>query len=80
MVNSLVYNRRIDMILLKDLQDTQLPVEWELEVTNLLTMKVNKDIDLSAFSEYWVMEIGMKDGNVKITVMKPQAEWYEFWK
>lgn len=68
------------MILLKDLQDTQLPVEWELEVTNLLTMKVNKDIDLSAFAEYWVMQIDTKDGNVKITIMKPQLEWYEFWK
>lgn len=69
------------MISLKDLQDTQLPEEWELEVTKLLTMKVNRDIDLSAFAEYWVMQIDTnKDGNVKITVMKPQPEWYEFWK
>lgn len=68
------------MILLKDLQDTQLPVEWELEVTNLLTMKVNKDVDLSAFGEYWVTAIDIKDNLVKITVLKPQPEWYEFWK
>lgn len=68
------------MILLKDLQDTQLPAEWVLEVTNLLTMKVNKDVDLSAFSDYWVTEIGTKDGNIKIIVIKPQPEWYEFWK
>lgn len=68
------------MISLQDLKDTQLPEEWILEVTNLLTMKVNKDVDLSAFAEYWVMQIDTKDGNVKITIMKPQAEWYEFWK
>lgn len=68
------------MIALQDLKDTQLPAEWELEVTNLLTMKVTKDVNLSAFSEYWVMEISTKDGNVKITVMQPQPEWYEFWK
>jgi hypothetical protein len=68
------------MITLEQLKDTQLPAEWELEVTNLLTMKVNKDVDLSAFAEYWVMEISNKDSNVKITIMKPQPEWYEFWK
>lgn len=68
------------MITLADLKDTQLPEEWILEVTNLLTMKINKDVDLSAFAEYWVMALDIKDGNVKITVMKPQAEWYEFWK
>ena len=69
------------MITLADLKDTQFPEEWELEVTNLLTMKINKDVDLSAFAEYWVMQIDTnKDGNVKITVMKPKPEWYEFWK
>lgn len=68
------------MITLADLKDTQLPEEWVLEVTNLLTMKVNKDVDLSAFSDYWVTEISDKEGTVKITVLKPQAEWYEFWK
>lgn len=68
------------MITLADLKDTQFPEEWELEVTNLLTMKINKDVDLSAFAEYWVMQIDTKDGNVKITVMKPKPEWYQFWK
>lgn len=68
------------MITLEQLKDTQLPAEWALEVSNLLTMKVNKDVDLSAFAEYWVTEISNKDGDVKITVMKPQPEWYEFWK
>ena len=68
------------MISLQDLKDTQLPEEWILEVTNLLTMKVNKDVDLSAFAEYWVMALDIKDGNVKITVMKPKPEWYQFWK
>ena len=68
------------MISLQDLKDTQLPEEWVLEVTNLLTMKVNKDVDLSAFAEYWVTEIGIKESNVKVTVLKPQPEWYEFWK
>lgn len=68
------------MISLQDLKDTQLPEEWILEVTNLLTMKVNKDVDLSAFAEYWVIQIDTKDGNVKITVMKSKPEWYEFWK
>lgn len=68
------------MITLEQLKDTQLPEEWELEVTNLLTMKVNKNVDLSAFSEYWVTEISDKEGIVKITILKPQPEWYEFWK
>lgn len=68
------------MITLQDLRDTQLPQEWELEVSNLLTMKVNKDVDLSAFAEYLVIQIDIKDSNVKITVIKPQPEWYEFWK
>ena len=68
------------MISLQDLKDTQLPEEWILEVTNLLTMKIDKDVDLSAFAEYWVMALDIKDGNVKITVMKPKPEWYEFWK
>lgn len=68
------------MITLADLKDTQLPEEWVLEVTNLLTMKIDKDVDLSAFAEYWVMALDIKDGNVKITVMKPKPEWYEFWK
>lgn len=69
------------MISLQDLKDTQLPEKWELEVTNLLTMIVDKDVDLSAFAEYWVMEITQgKDNIVKIKVMKPQPEWYEFWK
>ena len=68
------------MITLADLKDTQFPEEWELEVTNLLTMKINKDVDLSAFAEYWVMALDIKDGNVKITVMKPKPEWYAFWK
>lgn len=68
------------MISLQDLKDTQLPEEWTLEVTNLLTMKVNKDVDLSAFAEYWVTSIDIKDNLVKITVLKPQPEWYEFWK
>lgn len=64
----------------QQISNTQLPEEWVLEVTNLLTMKVNKDVDLSAFGEYWVTEIGIKDGNIKIIVIKPQPEWYEFWK
>lgn len=68
------------MISLQDLKDTQLPEEWILEVTNLLTMKIDTNVDLSAFAEYWVMALDIKDGNVKITVMKPQPEWYEFWK
>ena len=68
------------MITLADLKDTQFPEEWVLEVTNLLTMKIDKDVDLSAFAEYWVMALDIKDGNVKITVMKPKPEWYEFWK
>lgn len=68
------------MITLQDLSNTQLPEEWTLEVTNLLTMKVNKDVDLSAFAEYWVTEINHKDNLVKITILKPQPEWYEFWK
>lgn len=69
------------MITLQDLQDTQLPEKWELEVTNLLTMVVDKDVDLSAFKDYWVIEITQgKDNIVKIKVMKPQPEWYEFWK
>lgn len=69
------------MITLQDLRDTQLPEKWELEVTNLLTMVVDKDVDLSAFAEYWVTEITQgKDNIVKIKVMKPQPEWYEFWK
>lgn len=68
------------MITLADLKDTQLPEEWVLEVTNLLTMKINKDVDLSAFAEYWVTAIDTKEGIVKITVIKPQPEWYEFWK
>lgn len=68
------------MITLQDLRNTQLPEEWVLEITNLLTMKVNKDVDLSAFADYWIMEISNKDGDVKIKVMKPQPEWYEFWK
>lgn len=68
------------MITLQDLRNTQLPEEWVLEITNLLTMKVNRDVDLSAFADYWIMEISNKDGDVKIKVMKPQPEWYEFWK
>lgn len=69
------------MITLADLKDTQLPEKWELEVTNLLTMVVDKDVDLSAFKDYWVIEITQgKDNIVKIKVMKPQPEWYEFWK
>lgn len=69
------------MITLQDLKDTQLPEKWELEVTNLLTMVVDKDVDLSAFKDYWVIEITQgKDNIVKIIVMKPQPEWYEFWK
>lgn len=69
------------MIVLADLKDTQLPEKWELEVTNLLTMVVDKDVDLSAFKDYWVIEITQgKDNIVKIKVMKPQPEWYEFWK
>lgn len=68
------------MITLQDLRNTQLPEEWVLEITNLLTMKVNKDVDLSAFADYWIMEISDKEGKVKITISKPQPEWYEFWK
>lgn len=68
------------MITLQDLKDTQLPEKWELEVTNLLTMVVDRDVDLSAFKDYWVTAIDTKEGIVKITVMKPQPEWYEFWK
>lgn len=69
------------MITLEQLKDTQLPEKWELEVTNLLTMVVDKDVDLSAFKDYWVIEITQgKDNIVKIKVMKPQPEWYEFWK
>lgn len=68
------------MITLQDLKDTQLPEKWELEVTNLLTMVVDRDVDLSAFKDYWVTAIDTKDGIVKIKVMKPQPEWYEFWK
>ena len=68
------------MISLQDLKDTQLPEEWILEVTNLLTMKVNKDVDLSAFAEYWVTAIDIKEDKVKVIVLKPQPEWYQFWK
>lgn len=70
------------MLTLLDFCNTQLPDTWELEVADLLTMTVNKSVDLSPFGEYWVMEINVNPatGLLKVYVTKPKPEWYQFWK
>ena len=68
----------------QQISNTQLPDDWILEIQDSFIINISKDnsVDLSPFGEYWVteLEIDEKTKLLKIYVMKPKPEWYQFWK
>lgn len=68
----------------QQVSNTQLPDSWILEIQDSFILNISKDnsVDLSPFSEYWVTEIAVdpKTHLMKMFIMKPKPEWYQFWK
>ncbi|MBQ5918468.1 MAG: hypothetical protein IIW92_12645 [Lachnospiraceae bacterium] len=68
----------------QQISNTQLPDYWVLEIQDSFILNITKDnpVDLSPFGEYWVTEIAVdpKSHLLKMYIMKPKPEWYEFWK
>ena len=72
------------LTLQEQIANTQLPDDWVLEIQDSFILNISKDnsVDLSPFSEYWVTEITVdpKTKLLKMFIMKPKPEWYQFWK
>ena len=72
------------LTLQEQIANTQLPDDWVLEIQDSFILNISKDnsVDLSPFREYWVTEITVdpKTKLLKMLIMKPKPEWYQFWK
>lgn len=72
------------LTLQEQVANTQLPDDWVLEICDSFILNITKDnpVDLSPFAEYWVMELKVHPEThlLKMLVMKPKPEWYQFWK